>query len=155
VKAGGRGLLNRYGNSFQKALHKCFPEHSLHSWQFAFVHKNFWKEWDNVVRFVKWVEEKLGIKSPDEWAYITTREICRLGGWTLLKSYSIEEIINKVYGDKKLNWDIPYMDTLEKTQHYLHKQLCEIFDEPKVLQAISEKTTENKPQLLLPAQNSG
>lgn len=58
----------------------------------------FWDDEQNVLQFMRWAEEQLGITDLDEWNYISRAAFIQLGGKTLLEKFrSLTQLLSQVY----------------------------------------------------------
>jgi hypothetical protein len=56
-------LLSNYNSSISDALATLFPEFGLKPWLFEYQQpRGLWQDTQNQRRYIKWLEEKLGIK---------------------------------------------------------------------------------------------
>lgn len=51
------------------------------------VKRSHWKSFDNRIKFLEEVKNKLKISHPRDWGKVTIKDIRKLGGGTLLNSY--------------------------------------------------------------------
>jgi hypothetical protein len=85
----GASLLKRYGLSAFKAVMALIPppKGGWIEWQFTRVPQRYWWKKKNRMRYLKWLESKLGFKQPDHW-YAASQELFeRHNGGALLMSY--------------------------------------------------------------------
>jgi hypothetical protein len=64
---GGTALLANYGHSFVRAVTTVYPEHPWQLWKFVKVPTGYWKDTHEMESFLKWVEQRLEITSPQDW----------------------------------------------------------------------------------------
>lgn len=57
-------------------------------WMFLTVTSKYWDDLENVSRYVRWLEEELHIKRPEDWYAVPYVVVCQKGGHTLLQRVS-------------------------------------------------------------------
>lgn len=104
---GATSFLNRY-DSVTDALADTFPE-GWHGEQWTSlkcrdkVPNNYWANNDNVLAFVKHVEEALSLKGPEEWYRVSLAQLRTLGGGTLLEKKKLVDVLRLAYPE--IAWD--------------------------------------------------
>ena len=63
----GNGLWVAHGNCLKVLLEALYPERIWHPWLFAVTTMGTWLDKENHKLYVKWLEQKLGIKTPEDW----------------------------------------------------------------------------------------
>jgi len=84
---GGRGFLERYNGSMQKALEDLFPSQKWMPWLFRRARHGFWTDERNLMYFTEWLESSLDIWHPAQWYSVCCGRIIRecKGASTALK----------------------------------------------------------------------
>ena len=67
----GLGLLWHYDGSFIQAITTLLPHHEWHIWKFNYVTKNFWTDPENLLAYLRWFEQELGMKKPEDWYQVS------------------------------------------------------------------------------------
>ena len=88
-KSGGGTILHKYSIHELKRL-GC-PEGKFKQ-SLKYKPIGYWKIEKNITDFLLKVEETLNLKKPEDWNYVTKKQIENLGGSSLLKYYSLYEI---------------------------------------------------------------
>ena len=88
---GGRGLFRLYSLYEIKCM--GFPEgKELFLHESCKKYSGYWKNEDNVQKFLIKLKEKLNLQTIDDWNSITRKDIHNLGGGSLLNMYPISKI---------------------------------------------------------------
>lgn len=129
VRAGGAGLLKRYGGSMVALLQDVYPEWS--SEQLAEKRKRpqgYWKDAANRRRFMDRVKERLGVREAADWRRLSVETMRLLGGSSLLWHYnnSLTALLRDVYPEEVLDERCTrkcvsrsYWDSEEKQMQFL------------------------------------
>jgi hypothetical protein len=110
----GVGLLEHYGNSHFRFLREMFPKHNWLEWKFKQVPNGFWKEKENVLRYLKWFEKQVGIRTKEDWYSMTISDINREYGGGLLLRYqnSLKRLLKEAYPNYRwLDWKFVQVPT--------------------------------------------
>ena len=100
LKHGGGGMLLPYQGSVSRALTALYPEHEWLPWKFKPTPRNFWASLENRRIWFDWCAKQLCISSLDGWYSVSTLDITRHGGRSLLVGYyngSLHEALTSVY----------------------------------------------------------
>lgn len=84
---GGGLLQSYYQNSPTVAVREHLPEYEWKEWFFDNVPLNFWNKPQNRRRYMQWLEDKLGYKTPEDWYRITQKDFHRNKGNRFLAYY--------------------------------------------------------------------
>ncbi len=87
-KNGGRGLIAHFHNSPTILIQSLFPNKKWLEWNFHICRNNFWNKKENHIAFLKYIEKKLEITTPEQWCNIDYKEILKIGGRGLLARYN-------------------------------------------------------------------
>jgi hypothetical protein len=88
-----RQLLDNHGGGFSQELYNgspvaavkdVFPEHDWKEWLFSYVPHGFWKLPANRIRYLRWLEEQLGMNGPEDWYRVTAQDFLHNAGSGLL-----------------------------------------------------------------------
>ena len=73
--------------------------------RFARVPKFYWNDKSNQLKFLKELEENLGVKQPEDWYNIKYQDVQNNEGWLLLNHYngSMSRMLRSLYPD--FEWD--------------------------------------------------
>lgn len=83
----GHGLLaNYYGDSVFEAVKEYLPKRRWLPWRFASAPQGFWQKANNRARYLDWLAERLGLRTPEAWYSVTLRQIAKCHGATLTAS---------------------------------------------------------------------
>lgn len=94
----GSSLLVLFRGSLFKLVRTCFPEHEWLEWRFRRVSVGFWENLDNARRYLAWLGDKMGFEEPEDWYRLSSRELRRNHGATLLKRFnSFVQVIRACY----------------------------------------------------------
>lgn len=61
-----------------------YPEHNWQPYLFSATPRHLHKKWDEVTRFISYVEKFLRIKEPNDWYRVSLDHLSRLGGAQLI-----------------------------------------------------------------------
>ncbi|MCP4659822.1 MAG: hypothetical protein GY856_30840 [bacterium] len=84
----GGGLLARYNGSPSRIVTFNYPEHVWLEWRFAVAQKHFWPDLGNQRRYLKWLGERLGFETPEDWYLLSYDDLFENYGHSLLQRYS-------------------------------------------------------------------
>ncbi len=84
----GGSLLMRYKGSPPRVVMSNFPESVWLEWRFAVTPKHFWSGLDNRSQYLKWLGERLGFETPDDWYRLSYDDLAENHGHNLLLKYS-------------------------------------------------------------------
>eukprot|EP01125_Pyxidicula_operculata_P020777 TRINITY_DN7777_c0_g1_i1.p1 TRINITY_DN7777_c0_g1~~TRINITY_DN7777_c0_g1_i1.p1 ORF type:complete len:419 (-),score=47.22 TRINITY_DN7777_c0_g1_i1:95-1351(-) len=101
----GVGLLSRFNDSIYELVKDVYPNKVWLPWKFHHSPKKFWMEKENQHDYIKWLESQLNISSPDDWYKVTTSDVKRNNGTSLLSlySHSVYVLLKNVYPE--VDWD--------------------------------------------------
>lgn len=103
--AGGQKLLNQYGDSLRNTLTSVFPEKNWHFWRFSQNPKGLWENEENVLQYLQWAGERLGVKSPQDWLNVSPKRLVELDGTSLLTKYGgMLGLLRKFFPEN--NWEL-------------------------------------------------
>eukprot|EP01114_Cavostelium_apophysatum_P022031 TRINITY_DN7837_c0_g1_i1.p1 TRINITY_DN7837_c0_g1~~TRINITY_DN7837_c0_g1_i1.p1 ORF type:complete len:347 (+),score=67.43 TRINITY_DN7837_c0_g1_i1:74-1114(+) len=93
---GGHMIFEYYNGSLSRALAALYSEHPWHPWLFDHVPPGFWNDEVSVRNFLRWIAEKRGFKSAEDWSHLSTREFRDFGGDRLLEKFGgLQNIVAK------------------------------------------------------------
>ena len=117
IENGGCSILNIYSLYEIKCM--GFPDGKLY---FDKPQKppGYWDKEENIIEFIKEIEEKFEIKSSNNWNRISKNQILSLGGGSLFTKYSIHELINKKI-------DYKFKSNSRASQRWLFLQIQKLF----------------------------
>lgn len=81
----GGGLLEKYKGSPIKLLSSVFPEYNWLPWKFHSIPKGFWEKDGNQMVYMKWLEDKLNVKSEEDWYNVSVDVINKFLCFFVLK----------------------------------------------------------------------
>lgn len=73
-------LVKCFGRSVFRAVSETFQERQWNEWQFDAVPKGFWRNPQNRLRYMQWLEKQLGIETLSDWYRISKEDFLRHGG---------------------------------------------------------------------------
>jgi hypothetical protein len=131
VRWGGGGLLtHHYGGSPYRALSTVFPDIDWKPWKFFIVPKRFWQDEENVAKFFKWVEPKLGISNPSQWNDHTSAHLIAYGGITLLRrTRGLNKLVSNFYPGMELDRDGWQTNMKSRAQQFLTEIIRSLMQE--------------------------
>lgn len=88
VEFGGGSLLQKYNYSPSEILCSVFPEHTWLPWKFDNSPQNIWHNEQIRLKYMKWLAEKLGLKTMEDWYKVKQSDFYNHHGKTLLSFYS-------------------------------------------------------------------
>ena len=86
---GGNTLLSKY-SIYQLKCMACPEGKSIFDNQLK--PSGYWDNKENVIQYLNEIQQKFNFQTPEDWNSITHKQILSLGGWGLLKKYSILEV---------------------------------------------------------------
>ena len=132
----GSGLLHYYCNSQSKAVIEIFPNYDWIPWKFNMTQSGFWKNRDNIKKYMVWLGEILEYKEPEDWYKIKGEHFLNNYGNVLLRKYGILELVQIMYPNYTfLEWKFNptpigfWKD--KKNQKYFMKWLGELLEYTK------------------------
>ena len=102
----GNGLLDKYDNTILKILIAVYPNTEWFPWLFNQTVNGAWKDVNNHLRYIIWLEHKLNIIIPDSWYNYNGNIINENKGDGLLTNYykgSLTQLLKVKYPTYKFN----------------------------------------------------
>lgn len=114
LSKGGSRLLNFYNGSVYKIVQSIYPEFEWKPWLFEHTPELFWNSNNSVKNYISWLEQKLHIKTLDDWYNISSTDISKYyQGSTLLKKYGgFKSFLMHCYPE--YNWNISLFDNIQR-----------------------------------------
>lgn len=119
------GLTNYYKASPVGIVTKILPEFDWKIWKFQMTPMGYWEDDKNKIKYLKWLEEKIGIKKPYDWYEVSINHFKENYGDTLIRTYFGGIMLNVVkFLYPKTDWDPTRFGKLVfKSQKILFKTL--------------------------------
>ncbi len=78
----GSSLLHQYGGSIYSLCNTLWPQHDWVPWYFNAVGNRYWRDKNNAVQALRWLESELNIKEPTDWYKVGAKDFTskNLGG---------------------------------------------------------------------------
>jgi hypothetical protein len=131
-----RWLDLNYRGSLLKGLMQAYPEFEWQPWRFAHVPRKFWRDEHNVRSYARWIAEKLGITSQDDWYCVSKEAIMLIRSTPELKrGGSLIDWLQKYFPEYQWNEDENFIKW--KHQEFLLKRLKDIFPNQTITHNIS------------------
>ena len=106
-KFGGSGLMVHFECSVQRFTTAIYPEHDWKPWLFIQVPKDYWSGKKNRVAYMKWLENELGYRSPEDWYKVSKLSFINNHGGSLMQyGFKTVQLIRELY--PKQEWH-PWM----------------------------------------------
>jgi hypothetical protein len=82
-----------------KALVAIYPEYNWNIWNFMKVPRGYWDDILNQKKFLDMVAKEHSIHAPEDWYKLSSKDIEKLGGSTLMKryNYNLHDALSAVY----------------------------------------------------------
>jgi hypothetical protein len=124
-----RGEFDGYGKGIIDIMKIAYPELTWYAWKFHVTSMGCWNSKENIVLFVKYVEDNEGMKLPTDWYSHTGNTVMKYeGGEGLLTNRfkgSLTRLLSVVYPDEP--WKMykfhqapqNYWDSIENVNNYL------------------------------------
>lgn len=98
IQYGGISLLQRHG-SLWNVLKSVYPDHNWLPWRFHSAPQGFWLVEKNRRDYLKWLEQKLELRSAEDWAKVTDKALLDNFGSSLLQYFngSVPRVIESLY----------------------------------------------------------
>lgn len=95
----GSGLTAQYNNSIRKLLKYALPEYSWNEWMFEHVPNGFWKNRDNIRKYIDWLAVELGFETQDDFYKLKPDHIRSNGGSGIMHSQDLNvfQILQDAY----------------------------------------------------------
>lgn len=120
------------GNSIlplSRVLEILYPGNVWYPWLFPRISSGFWKNHYNVMQYVKWLEEQLGIQKPEDWYKVARFEIESMGRTLLLREQGLRRVLQTCYPD--FPWKFPpnfcVTEDGSKSQSLMQRSISELF----------------------------
>ena len=89
IKNYGGRLLDKYNDSPYKLLKDVFPNYDWKFWMFDSTYLGAWNDKKNIVKYMNWLEKKLGYTKMENWFKLTHQLIHdNYGGGLLISKYN-------------------------------------------------------------------
>jgi hypothetical protein len=100
----GAGLLTSYyRNSYADALLDVFPEHEWEPWRFRTTPDGFWSKKANRLRYLRWLGQRLGYQTLDDWYSLSYQQLTDHNGLALLKAIgSVAGVVKLLFPTEEL-----------------------------------------------------
>ena len=102
-RRGGR-LLSYYGNSHIVAICTLVKAKAWHPWKFKYVTKSFWESKRNQRDYMRWLEQELGYKRPEDWYRVSHKAVLERHGKMLLSKVGLHNALADLYPE--FEWHI-------------------------------------------------
>lgn len=130
----GNALLNKYKFVLSKIVISSFPEYDLKEWMFkGGVPTNFWKDKNNIIRYMQWIELKLNITKDEEWFSLTKRNFLDNKGGSLIAYYFDGKYIKLIQFYKPHIEDDKFYKVGSKNQKKLFNYIKDFFPNEEIL----------------------
>ena len=124
---GGTKLLSKY-TLYEILCMGCIEVKSIFDKREDYKSRGYWEKEENIQNFLDKLKTELNLKTPEDWNSITTKNIKDLGGFELLKQYSIYGIKcmgciegTSLYEKRKKYKKKGYWDKDENIQNFLNE----------------------------------
>ena len=84
---GATPLMMHWQHSAIAAVKEAFPEHDWKEWLFDIAPCYFWRNPINRRRYMRWLGEQLGYRTPDDWCRVTNVDFQSHKGGAFLLRY--------------------------------------------------------------------
>ena len=115
----GRGLLRiAYGDSVSTAVLELHPHYAWKQWLFAESPQKFWRKKENRLRYLRWLGQRLGYHSAEDWYAVTQARFSENKGRGLLATYfndSPQEAVRELFPEAEL---VPWRFTSVKQRYW-------------------------------------
>jgi len=131
-KLGGTYIDKCHSGSYISMIKQYKPDVNWLEWRFDKTPNGFWADKENCKRYMKWVEDELGITKLSQW-YVYDRNILyKYHGGGILAKYqsSLKNILLDVYPD--YDWDIGKLIKIGKNELQLLKIIKHLFPEENI-----------------------
>lgn len=115
-----------------------YPNVDWQVWRFSHTPKGFWDRPEAVESYLKWVSDKLGLSSLDDWNFVTSHYINTLKGGSLLRRSTLMSNLSKIYPQHSFKPANTF--GLNKSQAILVRKLQNLFPDEDV--RVNYKTPE-------------
>lgn len=139
---GGAGLLSRFPSMFALLADtygsKSDEEEGQESWHPLLcrsrVPRNYWAQEQNVRDFLEGAKAKLQVREKEDWYRISNKQICKLGGATLLSRGRFVDALRAAYPEEE--WDARELQNSAKksSQRQLHLVAKQFFPSLRILE---------------------
>ena len=100
----GTTIYSRFYNDPKLAVKELFPDTTWHPWLFKRAGNGYWKEVENRIKYLKWLEEKLAFSDPQDWYDITRLDFDNNNGGGLLV-HAYESTLSRATKELYPNFD--------------------------------------------------
>lgn len=84
---GGGLLAGFYDDSVFAAVTDLLPDHEWYPWRFSRTPQGYWQDESNRRKYMKWLENELGLNNNDDWYRVTKQHFADNNGLGLLNNY--------------------------------------------------------------------
>lgn len=102
----GATLAAYYDYSVLKIVNDYLPDHDWKPWLFRKVPKDYWQDPASRQRYLVWLGDMLGFRSPGDWYRLSRQDVVRTGGGLVLTSIChnrMENLLQERY--PKYRWN--------------------------------------------------
>ncbi len=86
-KNGGSPVDHYWGGSAIRGVLECFPDYDWQEWLFVIPPNGFWSTRGNRLRYLRWLENRLGYRGPEDWYRVRAEDFFSNQGHGCLKAY--------------------------------------------------------------------
>ena len=88
LKRNGGSPINHYWNgSAIRGVLECFPNYDWQEWLFAMPPIGFWFARESRLRYLRWLERRLGYHAPEDWYAVRAEDFPANAGYGCLGAY--------------------------------------------------------------------
>ena len=91
-----RRYLRIFG-SLNSIIRACFPKYCFLEWKFKRAKNGWWEEEKNKIKYLTWLEKKLGWNKPEDWYNISKKKLIGNFGISMCNKYKISKIPSILY----------------------------------------------------------
>lgn len=104
IEVGANSILYHFNGSASALIMYAYPQYEWNEHNFSNIPRNYWKNEDNVQRFMRKVEKELEMTSYEDWYEVSRPQFEELGGRYLLERYgSLSAVVMNLLTDHKWN----------------------------------------------------
>ena len=133
IQVGGSSLFSKYKYSLFDLKVLACPDYNK-----IYVNnlkpKGYWDNKENIKNFLDDLKVKFNLQSTEDWYRVSTNQINKNGGRTLLKKYSMFEILSQIYPDEIWNKQKLSKTNKRSNQRWLFLQIQKIYPKHEIIE---------------------
>jgi hypothetical protein len=110
----GWGLLHMHGNMPSKVVMSVYDDRNWEFWKFEQLPKGTWDDKANQRKYLDWLFNKLGYKTPEDWYKVKILDFAQNYGWSVIYAYENTPAKAIAAHYKEIDWELWRFDPMPR-----------------------------------------